>query len=93
VRIACDVANSRALSRFFQSYLKNVPPRQNAEISVHCDLVVFGWLLQYVKASAGPAAPVLTEANCVAVLISSHFLQVPCTYIRCTLAHRRRVVC
>lgn len=65
------------LRRYFKSYLKKVSLTQNVEISVHCDVMVFGWLLQYAKAARGSAEPPeLDFSNCIPILISSHFLQV-----------------
>lgn len=45
------------------------------EISVHCDLEVFSWLLEYAQApqEAQRRRPVLS--NCIPILISSEFLQ------------------
>eukprot|EP00951_Prasinocladus_malaysianus_P024789 scaffold215198_cov32-Prasinocladus_malaysianus.AAC.1 len=57
-------------------YLKRVSPNQDVEISVHCDVAVFAWLLRYTKMKPGPDRPTLGLGNCLPVLISSNFLQV-----------------
>lgn len=60
--------------RYFRSYLKTVEPMNDVELSVHCDVRIFGWLLQYAK-SASDTLATLTNDMVLPVLISSNFLQ------------------
>jgi hypothetical protein len=55
-----------------QDYLSGVT-REEVEMAVHCDVVVFEWLLAYVE---GKPAATLDVSNCVPILISSQFLKV-----------------
>jgi hypothetical protein len=55
-----------------QDYLSGVT-REEVEMAVHCDVVVFEWLLAYVE---GKPAACLDVSNCVPILISSQFLKV-----------------
>lgn len=55
-----------------QDYLSGVT-REEVEMAVHCDVVVFEWLLAYVE---GKPAASLDASNCVPILISSQFLKV-----------------
>ncbi len=66
-----------ACCRYFKVYLSRMPRTQKVEISVHCDVEVFRWLLQYTRAArTGAPRPALCLDNCMPVLIASHFLQV-----------------
>ena len=61
---------------------------QPIEITVHCDVQIFSWLIRYIKAtdsdgccapssrSATGTKPPMTVANCFPILISSHFLKI-----------------
>eukprot|EP00241_Pyramimonas_parkeae_P003389 CAMPEP_0114227344 /NCGR_PEP_ID=MMETSP0058-20121206/1739_1 /TAXON_ID=36894 /ORGANISM="Pyramimonas parkeae, CCMP726" /LENGTH=716 /DNA_ID=CAMNT_0001338177 /DNA_START=451 /DNA_END=2598 /DNA_ORIENTATION=+ len=57
--------------RYFQDYLSGIH-NEEVEMSVHCDVVVFEWLLNYVE---GKKQTRLDVANCVPILISSDFLK------------------
>lgn len=62
-------------------YFADVTAGQNLEdmdISVHCDIQIFEWLLKWVKASSESpdACPRLDATNVVPVLVSASFLQV-----------------
>jgi hypothetical protein len=75
---------------YFAKYLMNYP-RENwsrADISVHCDVSVFTWLMRYVKRglyqdpfgnklSQVQSKPPLNPENIVSVLVSSDFLDMP----------------
>ena len=91
----CDLPLLYREMRYFQSHLseydKHATEANQVEMSVHCDIAVFSWLLDYVKASGGradvvPKGPELTTANCVPILISSDFLQMDRLVDEC-LAH------
>jgi len=72
---SCDTDTLLRSMRYFKAYLKRVAPNQDVEISVHCDVAVFAWLLRYAKMKPGPERPSLGLGNCLPVLISSHFLE------------------
>eukprot|EP00798_Chlamydomonas_sp_ICE-L_P014280 gene14280-20254_t len=64
--------------RYFRSYLKNqIQPGQEVDISVHCDYLIFEWLLNWAKSTYEPqvACPQLSLELVLPVLISSNFLQ------------------
>ncbi|XP_054281403.1 SANT and BTB domain regulator of class switch recombination-like [Macrosteles quadrilineatus] len=61
-------------------YFAEVTTGQNLEdmdISVHCDITIFEWLMRWVKkdASRPELAPQLDAANVIPVLVSAAFLQ------------------
>ena len=80
--------------KYFAEYL--LPSNQNVEdmdISVHCDITVFDWLMRYTKRGMreGPGgeplsepqeAPRLEVTNAASILISSDFLQME-ALVRC----------
>ena len=59
---------------YFKQYLNSDDQEDDEEvdISVHCDILVFEWLIQYISAEENPT---LEVHNVVSILISSHFLQ------------------
>jgi len=59
---------------YFGQYLKQDPQQKemDVDISVHCDILVFEWLMQYIQCEQ---PPLLDVQNVVSILISSHFLQ------------------
>ncbi|EEH60371.1 uncharacterized protein MICPUCDRAFT_7831, partial [Micromonas pusilla CCMP1545] len=79
----CELALLTREMRYFRSHLSGSATtttgqsssRPPTEMSVHCDVEVFAWLLEYVNATAGPGGiaegPTLTVENVVPVLISS----------------------
>ena len=63
---------------YFKKYLSNDTDNfddqdEEIDISVHCDIFVFEWLIQYICAE--DTRPKLEIHNVVSILISSHFLQ------------------
>ncbi|KAJ1627893.1 hypothetical protein T492DRAFT_1145993 [Pavlovales sp. CCMP2436] len=72
----CELPLLLAHMRYFESYFSNVSCVDELDISVHCDINVFEWLILYVHSlGGGSAAPQLEVSNCVSILISSDFLQ------------------
>ena len=64
--------------QYFEAYLADSPKCDKIEISVHCDVKIFHWLINYVKATNGDKSikkPSLTPKIVVSILISSDFLQ------------------
>lgn len=73
---------------YFAEHLSSEAPQpwDEVDISVHCDIPVFEWLMQYAKQGmlSGPCGEPLTEPlpapkleveNIVSILISSEFLR------------------
>uniref|UniRef100_A0A8C2CUX2 Si:ch211-189k9.2 n=1 Tax=Cyprinus carpio TaxID=7962 RepID=A0A8C2CUX2_CYPCA len=69
--------------RYFEEYLSVDPQRwDEVDISVHCDVQIFDWLMNYVKShntehSHGKHMdkPKLEHSNVISILISSEFLK------------------
>lgn len=65
---------------YFRGFLKSTAQQGSADVvvSVHCDVEVWAWLLQWAKAQAGEpeAAPVFSAAQALPILVSSSFLGV-----------------
>lgn len=66
--------------KYFESYLSGADGYDDIDISVHCDINVFEWLMRYMerglRSETGDAqSPDLTAGNVVSILISSHFLR------------------
>lgn len=59
--------------KYFKSYLSSAGSLDDVDISVHCDVEIFEWLMQYIHDSFDP--PKLDKAIVVSILISSEFLQ------------------
>ena len=47
--------------------------KAEVDISVHCDIQIFEWLMRYARAPGTP--PPLTAASVVSILVSSDFLE------------------
>ena len=58
---------------YFKSYLTDHVGK-DVEISVHCDISIFEWLMRHIKAEKGEE-PRLSIRNVVSIIISSEFLQ------------------
>lgn len=66
--------------RYFAEYLSVDPQRwEEVDISVHCDVQIFDWLMNYVKRNGDPEShlekPKLEPSNVISILISSEFLK------------------
>ncbi|XP_041922473.1 uncharacterized protein KIAA1841 [Alosa sapidissima] len=66
--------------RYFAEYLSVDPQRwEEVDISVHCDVQIFDWLMNYVKRNADTEShherPKLEPSNVISILISSEFLK------------------
>jgi hypothetical protein len=60
--------------RYFERFLaENESGYDDIDISVHCDVEIFEWLMSYIHEPDKP--PVLDKAIVVSILISSEFLQ------------------
>ncbi|CAJ1066919.1 uncharacterized protein KIAA1841 homolog isoform X1 [Xyrichtys novacula] len=65
--------------RYFAEYLSVDSQRwEEVDISVHCDVQIFDWLMNYVRrnsAGGGKDKPRLEPSNVISILISSEFLK------------------
>uniref|UniRef100_A0A8C6WJM2 Si:ch211-189k9.2 n=1 Tax=Neogobius melanostomus TaxID=47308 RepID=A0A8C6WJM2_9GOBI len=80
--------------RYFSEYLSVDAQRwDEVDISVHCDVQIFDWLMNYVRRnSAGDGArdkPRLEPSNVISILISSDFLKMDTLVEECiSFCHR-----
>lgn len=58
---------------YFRSYLNGSESCDDIDISVHCDIQIFQWLIKYLNEPDSP--PPLDTANVISILISSQFLK------------------
>jgi hypothetical protein len=68
----CSRATLLREMRYFRTYLTS-PLGEEVDISVHCDVHIFEWLVQYMENPTLP--PKLDTASVVSILISSEFLE------------------
>ena len=71
--------------KYFEKYLTEATSVDDIDISVHCDIKIFEWLMKYLKlkdagalheqAKDDPSLPKLDIKNVISILISSDFLQ------------------
>ncbi|PAA59550.1 hypothetical protein BOX15_Mlig025688g1, partial [Macrostomum lignano] len=64
--------------RYFADYLSSDQQKwEDVDISVHCDVNIFDWLMRYVKRKFEKSNPVgsLEPTNVISILISSDFLK------------------
>ncbi|KAL4223524.1 hypothetical protein ACF0H5_016995 [Mactra antiquata] len=62
--------------KYFAEYLSTDAQRwEEVDISVHCDVQIFEWLMKYVKRSDHAEKPKLEPNNVISILISSDFLK------------------
>lgn len=67
--------------RYFESFLKENGEYDDIDISVHCDVDIFEWLITYIHQPDKP--PPLDRTIIVSILISSDFLQMEPLVQRC----------
>ncbi|XP_061692626.1 SANT and BTB domain regulator of class switch recombination isoform X3 [Syngnathoides biaculeatus] len=62
--------------RYFAEYLSVDSQRwEEVDISVHCDVLIFDWLMNYVRRNSTRDKPRLEPSNVISILISSEFLK------------------
>ncbi|XP_077437496.1 SANT and BTB domain regulator of class switch recombination isoform X2 [Vanacampus margaritifer] len=62
--------------RYFAEYLSMDSQRwEEVDISVHCDVQIFDWLMNYVRRNSSKDKPRLEPSNVISILISSEFLK------------------
>lgn len=57
--------------KYFEKYLCDNKNIEDIDISVHCDINIFDWLMRYIHKKE----PKLEIKNAISILISSDFLQ------------------
>ncbi len=57
--------------KYFEKYLTDNKNIEDIDISVHCDINIFDWLMRYIHKKD----PKLEIKNAISILISSDFLQ------------------
>ncbi|CAG9324974.1 unnamed protein product [Blepharisma stoltei] len=66
--------------KYFESHLQNCQSVDDLEISVHCDVDIFEWLMQYMN---NREKPELEMNKVISILISSEFLQMQTLVSEC----------
>lgn len=73
--------------KYFAEYLSLEPQRwEEVDISVHCDVQIFDWLMRYVQrdiTSSEDIIPKLEPSNVISILISSDFLRMDSLVTKC----------
>ena len=59
--------------KYFESYLSSSNQYDDIDISVHCDVYIFEWLMRFINRPDNP--PELKSKSAVSILISSEFLK------------------
>ena len=59
--------------KYFESYLSSSNQYDDIDISVHCDVYIFEWLMRFINRPSDP--PELKCKSAVSILISSDFLR------------------
>ena len=67
----CDRNILVANMKYFEKYLAESKNLDDIDISVHCDINIFDWLMRYIHKKE----PKLEVKNAISILISSDFLQ------------------
>ncbi|KAL0211967.1 hypothetical protein RCL1_005593 [Eukaryota sp. TZLM3-RCL] len=71
--IICDKSKILSKMHYFRAYFSNDDPGDDVDVSVHCDLTVFEWLMKYIHEAPNTE---LSNSNVISVLISAEFLQI-----------------
>ncbi|CAI2387771.1 unnamed protein product [Moneuplotes crassus] len=56
--------------KYFDKHLKSTDSAEDIDISIHCDVTIFEWLMSYIKNKN----PRLSKQNVIPILISAEFL-------------------
>ena len=67
---------------YFRSYLDSSNPA-DIDISVHCDVLIFEWLMKYIRATDVKRQPELETSTVVSILISAEFLEMEDLFFEC----------
>ena len=63
--------------KYFEAYLTDEDSADDIDISVHCDIKIFDWLMKYIENPAAQTKDNLDIKNVISVLISAEFLKMP----------------
>jgi len=74
--------------KYFEQYLVDANSLDDIDISVHCDIKIFEWLMRYLKDSEEPN---LDVKNVISILISSDFLGMQQLVDDCVLFIKREL--
>lgn len=94
----CNRSTLLAEMRYFRTYLVNEGDEgsgsdpttcEEVDISVHCDVTIFEWLMMYI--TRRDQAPALTAATVVSILISSDFLEMDRLVKECVVFMSKRL--
>ncbi|KAJ0405743.1 hypothetical protein ATCC90586_007686 [Pythium insidiosum] len=70
--------------RYFRAYLNQSNEHDEIDISVHCDVEIFEWLVDYIQQQGDSDwRPRLTLDNIASILVSSEFLQMDALVDEC----------
>lgn len=58
--------------KYFEQFLTEADSSEDLDISVHCDVKIFDWLMKYVRDKFDPK---IENKNVISILISSDFLR------------------
>mgnify|MGYP006078836767 CR=1 FL=1 len=67
----CDKNLLISNMKYFEKYLSDSKSLDDIDISVHCDIGIFDWLMRFIHHKD----PIIEIKNSVSILISSDFLQ------------------
>ena len=67
----CEKTLLLSQMKYFEQYLQDAQSLEDIDISVHCDIKIFEWLMKYLKEAQPPS---LDLKNVISILISSDFL-------------------
>lgn len=72
-----------AKMEYFRTYLNQSNEHDEIDISVHCDVEIFEWLVEYMQQSEHEWKPRITLENIASILVSSEFLQMQALVDEC----------
>ena len=81
--------------KYFNQYLNEIDSIDEIDISVHCDVEIFQWLINYVYAITDPTnkkLPKLTINNVISILISSDFLKMKSLVQLCLIYFQKHLL-
>ena len=88
-----DFSCSRALllseMSYFKAYLTGSESYDDIDISVHCDVHIFQWLMEHIQRPDSP--PTLDPSSVISILISSDFLEMRRLVSKCLLYVRDNI--
>jgi hypothetical protein len=76
----CEKNLLLANMKYFEKYMTDNQSFDDIDISVHCDIAIFDWLMRYMQ---NPVDPSLDVNNVISILISSDFLQMAALIVQC----------